>query len=93
MAAAQANDAVEKGNSPTTPAFAQLRVLQPNIREPMVFSCARGFVPEAEMSRDMVNKIIHKRSKLVKAQRKPLWLYGVIRDMARASRSSDDIVD
>jgi hypothetical protein len=59
----------------------------------VMFASARGFVPEAEMSGDMVNKIIHKRSKLVKAQRTPLWLYGVIRDMARASRSSDDIAD
>lgn len=50
LAATQANDAVEKGDLPATPVFAQLRILQPNIREPMMFSCARGFIPEAEMS-------------------------------------------
>ena len=58
MAAAQADDAVEKGDSPTTPAFAQLRILQPNVREPMVFSCAGWFVPEAEMSGDAVEVLV-----------------------------------
>ena len=58
MAAAKAIDAVEKGDTPTTSSFAQLRVLQPNIREPMMFSCARGFVPEAEMSGDAIEVLV-----------------------------------
>ena len=46
----QANDAVEKGDAPAPTALAQLCILQASVREPVMLSCARGFVPEAEMS-------------------------------------------
>jgi len=58
LATAQANDAVEKGDAPTTPAFAQLSVLQANIREPTVIASAGRFVPEAEMSGDAIEVLV-----------------------------------
>ena len=58
LAAAQANDAVEKGDTPTTSSFAQLSVLQANIREPVMFASAGWFVPEAEMSGDAVEVLV-----------------------------------
>ena len=58
FAAAKVDDAVEKGDLPTMPAFAQLSVLQASVRELVMFVSARGFVLEAEMSPDAVEVLV-----------------------------------
>ena len=58
MAAAEANDAVEKGDAPTSTTLAQLRILKASVREPMVFASPGRFVPEAEMSRDAIEVLV-----------------------------------